>query len=577
MTSYTENGDIALATSGSACLDFFTQIVRGADVEATLISFQKAYLEDKECCIKILLNMRDARTGKGEKLLPIVIMAALGLTVNGQFYEDLCRELVSYGCWKDLLRIREIYQRTMLENDKSQTWTNQVELRLFAEQLEHDWNCIQDEDLSVYNSETYKPVAISLCAKWAPSEDTHFDHHPMKFTKSLASIMNLSLKDYRIRISRLRKHLNILERLMSTGQYESIDFSKIPSAAIRKHRNAFMRDSNAAGEESDERKELHCSYKKYLEELSCNKKKVNVAGTHPHELVGHYYSDGEFDQLIESQWEALMDRIKQTGVFRNVTAVVDVSGSMEGVPMLVSISLGLLVASLTEGAFHGQVITFHTNPSWFRVAGATLKEKVRYLKNAPWGQSTNLRKVFELILQQAREANLTQEEMIKTLFIFTDMQFDQAAGSPLESTFEFAKRAYHEAGYELPNVICWNLRSSVAKTMPVSKNEEGFAMLSGFSSELLKCILTGSEYTPLKMMKHALEPYSAPESLAQTSNQLVFPFEMQHLVTAIEKSTIKKSFKKSDQSDTDSCLEHDRLAPPYDWPTQPFDPLIAYD
>lgn len=96
--------------------------------------------------------------------------------------------------------------------------------------------------------------------------------------------------------------------------------------------------------------------------------------------------------------------------------------------------------------------------------------------------------------------------MVDTLFIFTDMQFDQAMHSST-STFEDDKREFHDAGYILPKIIFWNLRTSDCKVFPVQQNEERVALLSGFSSELLKCIMNNTTYTPMLMLRHVLEPY----------------------------------------------------------------------
>ena len=535
----TENRDAAFSTSGNCCLDFFTRITRNAPVSDYIEAFTKAWAENRETAYQVLMNMRDVRGGKGEKLIPAVIMVYLKLNIEQNVYEAMLHKMIEYGYWKDLLKIIEIECRTKMEINCKTMDKCPIEVQLFAKQLQQDAIALE--------TTTEKKAIISLCAKWAPSEKTHYDHHPMQIAKNIMAAMNLQPKEYRQLLTKLRKHLNVLEMLMSTQQYDLIDFSKVPSVAMMKLKKAFNRDVNSSGIESEGRKKLNLSYKDFLKKLATGKTKVNVKGIQPHELVSSYFNGEPLDPLVEGQWIELKKRVKETGVFRNVTAVVDVSGSMHGQPMEVSVALGILVAECTTGPFHGKVITFHEQPSWHHLVGSNLREQVRCMKNTPWGGSTNLRAVFDIILKDAVNAQLTQEEMVKTLFIFTDMQFNSACHSH-ESTFSYAKAAFNKAGYQLPRIVCWNLRTSNSKSLPVQQNEEGYAMLSGFSAELLKCVLTTEEFTPYSMMMHVLEPYTVPLEINKCIiNSMVPPFgNIVHLGTAVEKSAIKKAFKGSD-------------------------------
>lgn len=540
----TENMDKAYVVSGNYCLDFFTRITRGASIGDYLDAFTKAWAENKEIAFKILINMRDIRSGKGEKLIPCVLFVYLKLCLPSDVYQDLLQKLVEYGCWKDILRIIDIYTRSMLSKHKKAIRNINFEIKLFADQLQKDMQILSECEADDSNE---KKAAISLCAKWAPSEYSHYDHHPLYFARAISVQMGLTFPQYRKLLTKLRKHLCILETLMSTQKFDQIDFSKIPSVALMKTKHAFMRDSNSSGKESEHRQKLHQSYSEYLKKLTEGKTKVNIKGIQPHELVQTYlHKNSEIDLLTEAQWTELKKRVELSGAFKDVTAVVDVSGSMSGQPMLVSIALGILVAECTIiGPFHGKVLTFDEEPSWHQLIGSNLKEKVDCMSSMSWGGSTNMRAVFDLILTDAINAKLPVEQMVKTLFIFTDMQFNGSVDNVWESTFEYAKQSYKQAGYKLPNIICWNLRTSNSKTMPVTQNEDGFVMLSGFSAELLKCILNAKEFTPLSMMMHILEPYETPDSLIQCNiNNLFCLLEHKILEEGILKCAIRKAFIK---------------------------------
>lgn len=547
---FTENNDKAFSTSGSYNLDFFVRITRGAPLDDILKTFRKAWLENKEIAIKNFFNMRDIRSGKGEKLIPQVLLVLLKRNVPNA-YESILEKMVEYGYWKDVMRVVEIDTRLDIILNKTKKSNNNIstEVKLFANQLKKDIDVLN-------NHKGEKKASISLCGKWAPREKSHFNYHPIFFANKIMSEMNMKPKEYRKILVQLSKHLNILEMLMSTQQFDKIDFSKIPAIALRKMRGAFNRESNSDGIESEGRKKLCLNYGNFLKKLADGKTKVNFKGSQPHELVNVYLNKNNvIDPIIEGQWEELKKHVMEDGTFNDVTAVVDVSGSMCGQPLEVAIALGILVAECTEGPFHGQVITFHESPTWYILSGDNLKDQVKCMQRAPWGGNTDMMAVFTLILNNAIKAKLKREQMVKTLFIFTDMQFDSVDKNG-KSTFELAKQKFEENGYELPKVVCWNLRTSSAKTLPVTQNEEGFVMLSGFSAELLKSILTGNDFTPLNMMLHVLEKYNVPENITKCDiNYLVFDDEfISALEMAVKQSEIKKMFKgkKKDNSSDSS-------------------------
>ena len=543
----TENGDKAYATSGSACLDFFIRITRSAKLPDYVNSFMTALNEDYGTAMKILFNLRDIRKGKGEKLIPIVLMVCMKSMLSTETYAQILKSFVAYGCWKDVLRIIEIQLRL------DPAASIDPELNLFADQLHTDYGAYMQSLCEIPLIErnrgalattvpTEKKVAITLCAKWAPSEKTHYNQAPMLVANRLAKILKQDMREYRRMLSRLRAHLCVLERFMSTNQTDQIDFSKIPSVAMSKMKVSFNRDTNANGLTSDSRAKLHKSYEEFLKKLSEGKTKVNVKGIQPHELVNTYLmKNTELDLLVEAQWSTLVANTKQSGTFKNTVAIVDTSGSMQGEPMEVAVAMGILVAECTESA-DNRILTFSESPRWHELTGTTLREKVNSIVYKDWGMSTNLRAVFDLILTDAIDRELSRTDIVDTLIIFTDMQFDSVtSGSPWESTFETATNKFRAAGYELPSIVCWNLRTSGSKSLPVTKDTKGYVMLSGFSAEMLRHLINGEEMTPYTMMMHALAAY---ETIARPESCRGLPFELSSLQTSVEQSAFKKAFKK---------------------------------
>lgn len=536
ISTYTENGDKAYASSGDYNLDFFTKITRTATFDQYINSFINAWNECHQVAFQNLMNMRDVRNGKGEKLIPVAIMVYLKLSLDSDTYRVILENFVKYGCWKDVVRIYDIYCRYCKRNTIN--ILNKIEIEIIADKLKTD---SQSNDL------------VSLCAKWAPSENSHYDKSPTNAAKEIMTKMGLSPKNYRKMLSSLRKKINVLESNLSTQQYENINFSQIPSVAMMKSAPMFKRDCNSKNIVSEKRINLQTAYMKYLEGLKKGTEKVNTVGIQPHELIGKYMTNNaQLDDLTENQWLDIVNRVRTSGVFRDVTAIVDVSGSMNGQPMQVAIALGILLSDCTSGPFHGKVITFHTTPSWYILTGSTLMEKVNCLKKAPWGGSTNISAVFDLILSQAVSAQLTQDEMVKTLFIFTDMQFD-SCDSKHKTSIELAKIKFNEKGYQLPRIVCWNLRSSITGTSPFCKNEDGYAMMSGFSAELLKYILTSNDFNPLAILSNTLKNYIVPDEITTCSSKLIYNPAL-NLENDIEKSKIKKSFVKNVKSTNDTLV-----------------------
>ncbi len=110
----------------------------------------------------------------------------------------------------------------------------------------------------------------------------------------------------------------------------------------------------------------------------------------------------------------------KTGVFKNAIAVADVSSSMNGLPMQVSIALGILVSQCNDGPYANKIITFSDNPSFYNLGYKTLKDNVNMIAKAPWGGSTNMRAVFDLLINEATNNNIEPNNMIEPyLFLRT--------------------------------------------------------------------------------------------------------------------------------------------------------------
>ncbi|NTW21283.1 MAG: DUF2828 family protein, partial [Nostocales cyanobacterium W4_Combined_metabat2_030] len=451
----TANGNIAFSTAGTAIIDFFFQggAMRNWSPEAKRTAFSKAYAEDKLLALKLLFYFRDIRGGQGERDLFRQIITDL-VRYDASAVRKNIHLFSEYGRWDDLF----VLLGTSVEADVMQ---------LIATQLEADW----------------KDEFPSLLAKWMKSENASSKQSRL-MAKKLATGLGLTPKEYRQMLSKLRSQINIVETKISNGEYDKIDYSSIPSNAAMKYRKAFFRHDEIR-------------YKAYLDALSkpveertpeFRDVKVNAKTLYPHEIAGKILDSvrgyGSKDvsnqdiQLFEAQWKALPDYFD--GKTENQLVIADVSGSMNGTPMNVAVSLAIYAAERNTGKFNNVWMNFSTRPSLQYLMGETLYQKIRSLNFSDWAMSTNVNAALQLVLDTGLRNKLPQDEMPSKLIIVSDMQFDQCVENSRDGgLFNTIEKKFLEAGYDMPQIVFWNVNAT-AKTAPTF-SKQGVALVSGFS------------------------------------------------------------------------------------------------
>lgn len=481
----TTNGASAEKTTENPILElFYGSFVRKAPPNKIHAALEKAWAKDPKRTVQVIMNGRDCRGGKGEKKCVYSALEWLRKKKPLTYKKNLS-EFVQLGYFKDLLVIGN--EAIKKKWPTLSTIPNvPLELVMIAEQLKKDF-------------EKYKKgETISLAAKWAPTEGTHFDHCAKRIAKLMTPEAPDALKQYRLLLTELRKKLNITESLMCANKWDMIQYEHVPSKCHKLNKKCF--------EKHDSKR-----YEEYLEHVKSNKKEIKTKGLHPHEIVGDYLEKMATapDETTEQQWRAFLKKLEEKGSFYNALSVVDVSGSMSGIPMNVAISLGLCVANLTRGPFRNKVITFSSDPTWTDVPdieskNVTLFQQVEKVQNMKWGMNTNIEKVFQMILNVANSKKIRPEDMPCKLFIFSDMQFDSCVHG--NTAMESIKNMYEKANYDLPQIVFWNLNGK-ANHFPVKCNEQGTALLSGFSADLLQLVLEEKRITPISILEKAIKKY----------------------------------------------------------------------
>ncbi|MBQ8883457.1 MAG: DUF2828 family protein, partial [Oscillospiraceae bacterium] len=80
----------------------------------------------------------------------------------------------------------------------------------------------------------------------------------------------------------------------------------------------------------------------------------------------------------------------------------------------------------------------------------------------------------------------------------SDMEFNSCVRNASVSNFENAKRKYAEKGYKLPEIVFWNVASRKLQ-QPVTKNEQGVALVSGCTPRIFSMVTSG-DMSPYKVM-----------------------------------------------------------------------------
>ncbi|XP_065852171.1 uncharacterized protein [Euphorbia lathyris] len=350
---------------------------------------------------------------------------------------------------------------------------------------------------------------VSLAAKWCPSIDSSFDRSTLLCESIARKVfpresypeyegVEEAHYAYRIRdrlrkevLVPLRKVLELPEVYIGQNKWGEIPYNRVASVAMKFYKEKFLKH--------DEER-----FNKYLEDVKSGEAKIAAGALLPHEII-QSLNDDDGGQVAELQWKRMADDLLQHGKLKNCMAVCDVSGSMDGTPMEVCVALGLLISELSEQPWKGKVITFSANPTLQLVRGDNLLQKSQFVRNMEWGGNTDFQKVFDLILEVAVNGRLKEEEMIKRLFVFSDMEFDQASSTPWETDYQAIVNKFTEKGYGnvIPEIVFWNLRDSMAT--PVDAKQKGVALVSGFSKNLVKLFLDGNgEIDPITIMEAAI-------------------------------------------------------------------------
>lgn len=458
--TYTDKGARALKTTNDALIDFLFSAGAMRDSNAIEIVklFDKALAENKDKAMKLLFYIRDCREGMGER----------------RFFRECLKSLIRSGYTKTFIKNMDNIIEFGRYDDLFIVFEDEFDHMFGIQKFVCDFLFKQlEEDLTAEYP--------TLLAKWLPTEKSGVKacHIAKKIiTLQYNFYTDAASADYRRKVSKVRKKLNIIEHQITEKSYFAIDYSKVPSMAMKRYQPLFYK--------YDEDRFIE-----YLNSVRKGEKKLNASLLTPVDIVQDIINSKKSDYYNEA-WNNLKD-------FRNdenegALVVCDTSGSMtinQNRPLATAIGLSIYIAERNHDVFKNKFITFSHKPSLNKIIGDNIVEKVENLEKAEWAMNTNIDLVFDIILSTAIRYRVSQKDMIKKVFIISDMEFDDADDEADDTLFEYWRRQFINVGYSLPHIVYWNVAGST-KHFPASKYDD-VTLVSGSSAASLQFALNGAE------------------------------------------------------------------------------------
>lgn len=479
-------------------LDMFAYSSRDPkqDYEKNKNRFKNALIENDEIALANLLYTLDIRNGKGERALFKSYFSAL-IEMNKDCAIQILPYIPELGRWD-----------YVFEGIGTEIEENVYELIRAYLMM----------DIKNYNEN--KPV--SLLAKWLPSIKTH--NKKNYFAVKLAKKLNLTEKEYRKILSKLRDSLNIVEKHITNKEYEKIEYISVPSKAMVKYKNLFFTKDEVRFKEFIE--ELKDSKKAKYDNLFMNDfakmyldnlMKIGINYFYERTIKeacrllfnNFFLKDLEENSQILSQnfkneknlINTMWKKQSKIEFDKNVLVIADTSGSMEGTPFETAISLAIYISQNNKSEeWRNKFIIFSSDCIEYSYDKDA--EFTDIIDNIPLiAENTNIDKVFKKILNDSIEKNLPQ---LDEVIIISDMEFDMVQDKKDMSNFKHWKSEFAKYNYELPKIIFWNVARNV-ESFPVTKLDYGTCLVSGYSKNILKSIIDIENFDPIDIMLKTLE------------------------------------------------------------------------
>ena len=511
-------GSDMFENAGDPRVTLSMQLVRGLAPDAICNGMNAIWsigtVKAIEDAVVLAFQARDIRGGKGEKDLFNKMWQCI-YEKHPQLAEALVPLIPEYGSWNDVVHF-------------AAKTPSEPFLDLLVKQI------LADEAAFASGASS----KLSLVGKWAPREGKQFDAVAKQLALRLSAHvpglqMSQRLATYRKRMAKLNVALNTVEPFECSGRWDEIDPKLVPGRAREIKKRAYLNENvkgRALRHPTDE-KRMTCRehFQAFFKAAASGEVKINGSKTlYPHEIVKKAVAllgrETEEDRnSLNAVWDAMVADARAKGGLGRSIVMCDFSGSMQSAgaagdtPYWVSMAMGILISSVTTDEFKDTLMTFDSEPQWFkfRPEEKTLFQKLQALRDAGHigqGLSTDFQKAMDLVLATLKLQRVRPGAEPKDLIVITDMGWDKACASnergfwtghsyrhvvkteQKQTHIQMAREAFKRAGEDLwqtawtvPRIVIWN----VAATGPLAhaqSTEEGVIMLAGWSPSLFKVL-----------------------------------------------------------------------------------------
>jgi len=356
---------------------------------------------------RMIGHTRDIICGKGEyNLTYMMIYTWYDFFPELAQFALLClvdlgdKKVHQYGSWKDIKYFCEYCNNQGPAGLYHPLIAYAIEI--MNSQLKRDDFILTNVDTNVDTSVDANVYDISLVAKWIPREKSSFGWLYEAFATNYfynyvvtaitpegkrKAILKCKTA-YRKLLSELNRKIDTLQIKQCGHLWGDIDFNKVTSISLSKQKKAFLnikKDGTVRYPDDEDRIICAENFQERIKtalkgEVEMKGKRLGMADftKQARELLINGNQD-EID-LLNSQWR---DSSCQNKALGKMIAMVDVSGSMEGVPMEVAIALGIRIAE--KSSIGKRVMTFSSSPTWINLEPyPDFVSKVAVVSKAPW-------------------------------------------------------------------------------------------------------------------------------------------------------------------------------------------------
>jgi hypothetical protein len=315
-----ENGHVELTARGlsDALLALFDKVVRGLEEERIRAMVEDVVDEARgqgdpekvKNLFALAFHTRWCRGGKGERKAFYQILVVLFERYPG-VVADLLDLVPSFGYWKDPLSLLRECKMGHVDYAplRRKVWA------MFARQLQSD-----KDELDAATREGRAPRNLSLAAKFAPSEGSHFSKllgADKEICKLLFPVLvgahvtdaawPAARAKYRRLLTSLRRALAVPEVHMCAQRWAEINFAQVPSLCLDRHKRAFLNEGKGRNSEDEDR----TACRERLLEMIAEKGAAALKGKQlfPHEIVAQVLGKRELSTgvsaVLNAQWEAI--------------------------------------------------------------------------------------------------------------------------------------------------------------------------------------------------------------------------------------------------------------------------------